>query len=177
MKHWKNLLLGLLGLTVVLVVAGWLLPDKQRVMRSVTLRCGPQEVFRLVATPKRWPEWTASTNRFPDLVLHFQGPDTGVGATMIAAGKSSGNGVVTLTAADPAAGVAYTLDFEHGTQWFAGSIYCTNAADALRVTWTLEADLGANPIKRWAGLAMGILMGGDMEQGLANLKRKVEKKP
>ena len=42
------------------------------------------------------------------------------------------------------------------------------------VTWTLDADLGRNPVKRWAGLALGALMGGDMEKGLANLKRELE---
>lgn len=178
MKRWKKLLLGLLGLITVLILVGWLLPSKQRIERSVIVRGDPSDVFRLVASLKRWPEWTAwTTNRFPDLTMRFEGPDTGVGATMIAAGKSSGDGAVKITAADPAKGIAYTLDFNHGAQIFAGAIYATKTADGLRVTWTLDAELGANPLKRWAGLGLGVLMGGDMERGLASLKRQVEAAP
>lgn len=178
MKLWKKLLLGALGLVVVLILAGWLLPARQRIKRSLVLRGNPGEVFRFVATLKRWPEWTAwTTNRFPDLTMRFEGPDTGVGATMIAVGKSSGDGNVRITSADPASGIAYTLDFNHGLQVFDGAIRYTNSSEGLRVTWTLEANLGANPLKRWAGLAMESLMRGDMEQGLANLKRRVEEKP
>ena len=178
MKLWRKQLWGSLVLALALVPAGWLLPAQRRVERTVVLRGRPEEVFRLLATLKRWPEWTAwTTNRFPDLTLRFEGPDTGAGATMMATGRSSGDGMVKITAADAATGVTYTLDFNHGTQWFVGAIRNTNTPEGLRVTWTLDADLGANPFKRWAGLAMGPLMGGDMEQGLANLEQRLEAAP
>ncbi len=175
MKLWKKLLFGFVGIVCVLISASWLLPSQRRIERSILTRGKAEDVFGLVATLKRWPEWTAwTTNRFPDLTMRFEGPEIGVGATMVAAGKSSGDGTVTITTADSASGIDYTLDFNHGTQVFAGSIHYSNASDGLRITWTLDADLGANPLKRWGGLAMGALMGGDMEQGLGNLKRRVE---
>ena len=178
MKLWKKLLLGFGGLILTLLLAGWLLHSRQRIERSIILNGKPEAVFALTATLKRWPDWTAwTTNRFLDLTLRFAGPDTGLGATMIAAGKSSGDGTVKITAADLANGIAYTLDFNHGTQIFTGSIRHTNAPGGLCVAWTLEADLGMNPLKRWGGLALGSLMGGDMQQGLVNLKREVERKP
>jgi len=178
MNLWKKLLLGLLGFIIVLLLIGWLLPSQQSIERSIVVRGKADDVFSLVATLKRWPDWTAwTTNRFPDLAVRFDGPDTGVGATMIAAGKSSGDGTVRITSADPASGIAYTLDFNHGLQIFDGAIRHTNSSEGLRVTWTLEAKLSANPLKRWAGLAMGSLMSGDMEQGLTNLKRRVEAEP
>ena len=178
MKLWKNLLFGFAGIILILLLVGWLLPSRQRIKRNIILKGKPEDVFVLTATLKRWPDWTAwTTNRFPDLTLRFDGPDMGVGATMIAAGKSSGDGTVKITAADPANGIAYTLDFNHGTQIFFGSIRHTNAPGGLRVAWTLEADLGMNPLKRWGGLVMGLLMGGDMQQGLVNLKRQVERQP
>ena len=175
MRLWKKVLLGSFGLVVVLILIGWLLPSQRRIERSILTRGKVEDVFGLVATLKRWPEWTAwTTNRFSDVTMRFEGPDNGVGAIMVAAGKSSGDGTVTITTADPESGIDYTLDFNHGTQVFAGAIHYSNASDGLRITWTLDADLGANPLKRWGGLAMGSLMGGDMEQGLGNLKRRVE---
>ena len=177
MKLWKKLLLGLMALIALIILAGWLLPDKQRIERSIVVRGKPEEVFKLVATLKRWPDWTAwTTNRFPDMTLRFEGAESGVGATIIAAGKSSGNGTVKIVEADATSGIAYALDFNEGMQVFAGAIRYTNTSDGLRVTWTLDADLGVNPLKRWVGLAMGSMMGGDLEHGLEKLKVYVEEK-
>jgi len=177
MKLWKKLLLGLLALLVLFVAIGFFLPVKQHIERSIVVRGKPEEVFNLVATLKRWPDWTAwTTNRFQDMTLRFEGAESGVGATMIAAGKSSGDGTVKIVEADPTSGIAYTLDFNHGLQVFAGAIRYTNMPDGLRVKWRLDADLGLNPLKRWGGLAMGSLMGGDMEHGLERLKVHVEEK-
>src|SRR5438552_3085827 len=101
MKIWKKLLLGLLGSIIALLLVGWFLPAKQRIERSIVVRARPEDVFGLIATLKRWPAWTAwITHRFPDLTMRFEGPDTGVGAIMIAAGKSSGDGTVRITSAD-----------------------------------------------------------------------------
>ena len=177
-RHWLiRSALRLLVLLVLCIGIGFFLPAKQQIERSIIVRGKPENVFGVLATLKRWPDWTAwTTNRFPDMTLHFEGAESGVGAIMVAAGKSSGDGTVKIVEADPNSGIAYTLDFNHGTQVFAGTIRYANTPDGLRVTWTLNADLGANPLKRWAGLGMGSLMGGDMEHGLAKLKVYVEEK-
>lgn len=175
MKLWKKLLLGLLTLAVLLVVVGFFLPSRARVERSLNMRATSVAVFPRVATLTRWPEWTAwTTNRFPDMQTKFSGPPSGVGAVMMAEGKSSGNGTVTITRAEPAQGVWYDLDFEHGTQLFHGSITFYSVNDGMKVTWAIETDMGANPFKRWAGLVLDKLMGGDMAAGLTNLKQQVE---
>ena len=177
MKLWKKLLLGLLAFLVLCIGVGFFLPAKQHIERSIVVRGKAEEVFPVLATLRRWPDWTAwTTNRFPDMTLRFEGAESGVGAMMIAAGKSSGDGTVKIVKADPTTGIAYTLDFNHGMQIFAGAIHYMNTPDGLRVTWTLDAELGVNPLKRWAGLAMGSLMGGDMEHGLVKLKVQVEEK-
>ena len=175
LKRWKKWLVALAAVLLVLAGIGFVLPPRQTVARRIVTTATPAQWFPQLATLQRWPEWTAwNTNRFPDLTMRFEGPDTGVGATMIAAGKSSGDGAVKITDADPARGITYTLDFNHGAQLFTGTIRFTNAAEGWLVTWTLDAELGRNPVKRWAGLALGALMGGDMEKGLANLKRELE---
>ena len=166
---------GLLVIAGLLLVVGLMLPTNQHIERSIILRGEGGDVFPLLASLRRWPEWTAwTTNRFPDMTLRFEGPDSGVGAVMMAAGKSSGDGAVRISSADPGAGIAYTLDFNHGAQLFAGAIRYTNTPEGLRVNWTLAAELGRNPLKRWLGLGMESLMGGDMKKGLENLKKEVE---
>ena len=178
MKFWKKLLIGGLCFACCFFLVGFFLPSHVRITRSLLVRATPEALFPPIATLNRWPEWTPwNTNRFPDLTMRFEGPATGVGAIMIAAGKSSGDGTVIITAAEPASGIAYTLDFKHGTQLFTGAIRFTNAADGLLVTWTLDAELGRNPLKRWAGFALDPLMGGDMEKGLANLQQATAPPP
>lgn len=176
--RWRRWLLRGLVVLATLLAAGFLLPHPARVIRTITLRAPPEAVFERLATLRRWPEWTAwTTNRFPDLIYRFDGPAQGVGATLIAAGQSSGDGTVRIVRADFATGVDYTLDFNHGTQLFDGTLHYASVPDGLRLTWTLEARLGGNPLKRWAGLAMATLMAGDMETGLARLKTQVETPP
>ena len=178
MKRWHKIVLGTSGVIAALIACGWLLPSTQQVERQTIIRATPKAVFPLIATLKRWPEWTAWTvDRFPDLVTRFEGPDTGPGAIMVASGKSSGDGTVTITHADVASGIHYTLDFSHGTQLFDGAISMSPQGDDLAMTWKLTADLGANPFKRWAGLAMGALMGTDMASGLEKLRKRVEHSP
>lgn len=93
---------------------------------------------------------------------------------MIAAGQSSGDGTVKIIAADPNSGIEHTLDFNHGQQEFIGGLHYTNTPTGLQVSWTLDADLGSSPLRRWMGVAMERLMSGDMEHGLEKLKRRVE---
>ena len=175
MKLWKKLPLGLLALVVLFVGVGCFLPSRARVERSLNIRATPEALFPRVATLTRWPEWTAwTTNRFPDMRTKFSGAASGVGAMMMAEGKSSGDGTVTITRAEPATGIGYDLDFEHGTQLFHGSITFNTANNETKVAWVIETDMGANPFKRWAGLVLDKLMGGDMASGLENLKRQAE---
>jgi hypothetical protein len=57
-----------------------------------------------------------------------------------------------------------------------GAITLEPAGESIRVTWSNEGDLGANPINRYFGLMMDRMMGPDFEEGLNNLKRTIEAK-
>ena len=123
MKLVTKSFLGLLVAVVLILAIGFLLPSHPVVQRSIVTTASPQSIFPFIASPKRWEKWTAwNTNRFADMRTRFEGPDSGVGAIMIAEGKSSGNGKVTITRAEPERGVWYDLDFEHGMQIFHCSI-------------------------------------------------------
>lgn len=175
MKRWRKWLLAFGALLFVLTVVGLILPPCHTVERHIVTTATPDRLFPRVASLKRWPEWTAwNARRFPDLTMRFEGSESGKGAIMHAQGKSSGNGTVTITRADPREGVWYDLDFENGTQIFHCSISYAPQGNGLDVTWRLQACLGGNPLKRWAGLALGSLMGGDMETGLRQLIHQAE---
>ena len=147
---WKRILLGAASLILLFTLAGFLLPAKARVERAERIRSSPQSVHQHIATLRRWPEWSAwTTARFPDMTTRFEGPESGVGAVMIARGKSSGDGTVRITRAEPNEGMWYELDYDHGAQIFRGVILYEPSGDGLRVAWSLETDMGLNPFKRW----------------------------
>lgn len=175
LKLWKKLLLGLAAAVALFLLAGLFLPSRVKVERSLVINGRTEGLYARVATPRRWPEWTAwTTGRFPDMKMRFEGPETGAGAILLAEGESSGDGKVTITRADPAQGVWYDLDFEHGTQLFRGAVTWAPGAGKLQAAWSLETEMGWNPFKCWAGLFLDKLMGGDMEEGLRKLKEQVE---
>lgn len=175
MIRWKKWLLALCALLLGFTSVGFLLPQCQVVERRIFTTTTPERLFPQLTTMKRWPEWTAwNTRRFPDMTLRFEGPASGTGAIMHAQGKSSGNGTVTITRTELPKGIWYDLDFENGTQIFRCAITYTPQGNGLAVVWRLEACLGRNPLKRWAGLALGSLMGGDMQTGLTQLIQHAE---
>jgi hypothetical protein len=105
--------------------------------------------------------------------LTFSGPAAGVGAKQSWTGKSSGNGSVEITKADPQEGISY--DFELSGFRSTGGIMFFPGPDGTIVAWHAEGDLSFNPINRFCGVWMDRMMGPDLETGLRNLKAKVEK--
>ena len=175
MKPIKKLLLIVLLLPVLLLLISLFLPRKYRVERSLALRGKPDAIFTQINTLRRWPEWTAWTvAKYPDMKVSFDGPESGVGAIYTRDGKSSGHGTLKLTRSEPDKGVSFNLDFDHGKYISTGAIHLDPSGDFTKVTWSNEGDLGWNPVSRYFGLLMDRMMGPDFEEGLRNLKQKVE---
>jgi hypothetical protein len=162
-------------LVVLFVAVGFFLPAQYRVERTVTVRAKPDVIYAQISNFKNWLQWTAwNQTKYPDMQVKFEGPESGVGAGYSWEGKSTGQGSIKLTRADPDKGIAYDLDFEHGKYKSQGTITLEPSNDGVKVVWSNSGDLGANPINRYFGLMMDKMMGPDFEEGLNNLKQKVE---
>ena len=115
MKLLKKIALVLLVLVVLLAVVGFFLPSHYRVERSVSIRAKPEAIYAQISNFKNWLQWTAwNQTKYPDMQVKFEGPESGVGAAYTWEGKSTGQGQIRLTRADPDQGISYDLDFEHG---------------------------------------------------------------
>lgn len=171
----KKVVFAILVLPILIIVAAFFLPSRYKVERSIVIQAKPEILFPLLNDLRRWPEWTAWTsNREPSLVYTYPGTTTtGVGALQTWTAQS-GNGSIKLTAADPAQGVSYELNFNEGRFISTGRLQFIPADQGTRLLWTNEGDLGGNPVGRYLGLLMDKWMGADFEIGLRNLKAKVE---
>jgi len=175
MRILKRLLLAVVTLIVLLAVIGFFLPSKYHVERNVTVNAKPEAIFPYLNNLKSWPDWTAwTTKRYPDMKTNFSGPEAGVGATYNWEGQSVGTGSLKLTKSDPNTGIEYDLDFDNGKYLSKGSIKMQPSGNGVNVIWSNEGDLGMNPINRYFGLMMDRFMAPDFEEGLKNLKQKVE---
>lgn len=177
MKLARRVILGLVVVPVLVVLGSFLLPSSYRVERSLLMKAKPDAVFEQVNRLKHWPEWTAWTvEKYSDMQVSFSGPEAGVGAVYSWTGKSSGNGTLKVTAAEPGRSVSYSLDFENGKHVSTGALTIEPQGDGVLVRWHNAGELGANPVNRIFGLMMDRMMGPDFEEGLRKLKRRVESK-
>jgi len=175
MKVLKWLLIVVLALLAVLVVGGYLLSPKFTVSRSITVNAPADKVYAFVASPKQWTLWSVWNQRDPNMQIEYAGPESGTGAKWSWKSKSQGDGSMTFTATEPARKVAFDLYFPDFGTTSQGLLEFVPDNNSTKVTWTMNGDMGSNPLFRWMALGADRMVGKDFEAGLANLKAVAEK--
>ncbi|MEM9703085.1 MAG: SRPBCC family protein [Planctomycetota bacterium] len=160
---WMGVMVGFGVLVVLGNVVAFLyahsLPDSWSVTRSVEIDADVDAVLPLVATPARWPDWSAfSTVRDASLVATPEGPESGAGATLRWTGQLFGNGTLTIASVTDSA-VKYDIVM-HGQPFSPGGeiTFVKRDDGGVTVTWT---DGGPFPD------TMSKLFGSVIEDGIA----------
>jgi hypothetical protein len=176
MKKVMYILGGLVGL-IVLAVAGLLVvasmqPDVIHVERSTTVQAQAQDVYPLIDDYRQFVAWSPWTGRDPNQTAEFSDPASGKDAWYTWEGnKEVGKGKMTTLSVDPPNKVAQHLEFIDPFPSKA-EIYLeiTPAGDGVAVTWGFDqqADLMTKAMTLF--MDMDAMLGGDFEEGLANLK-------
>jgi uncharacterized protein YndB with AHSA1/START domain len=167
MKWLVRTILGLAVLAVLLLAIGLVLPAHFRVERTVSVNAPADKVYSLLVDPREWKRWTA-------MKINYGGPTAGVGARWSWESKTEGNGTMEFTEALPNQRLGYRLSFPDYGMQSAGVVTIAPAGNGVRVSWTNEGEMGANPINRWFGLLMDRMVGKDFDAGLVNLKKLAE---
>jgi len=163
---------ALVGLAVVLVLIGLVLPGHYRVERTVVIAAKPAAIFLLIGDLKAWAQWGVWFRRDPAMQVSYSPSTTGVGAWSEWKSKSQGNGKMTISSVQAPALLEYRIEFPDMGMVSTGTMALVPGADgATQVKMGMEGDLGRSPVKRWFGLFMDRMMGPDFDAGLANLKR------
>ena len=162
-------------LSVGLVVGGMMLPPTFQVSRSVTVNAPPDKLYALVADPRAWAQWSVWNQRDPAMKIEYSGPQSGVGATWAWQSASEGDGKMSFTVAEPGKRVGFDLYFPDFGTTSKGELVFTPEGNGTRITWTMNGDMGSNPLYRWIALFGDRMVGPDFEAGLANLKAVAEK--
>lgn len=175
-KFIKWLVIALAVLVAILVVGGYLISPKFKVTRSTVINAPAERVYGFVSSPRAWKQWSAWNQRDPKMKIEYSGPEHGTGAKWSWKSESQGDGVMTLTRAEAPKVVTFDLYFpDFGTTSTGELTFVAEGANSTRVTWTMNGDMGSNPLYHWVALMADGMVGKDFEAGLAGLKAVAEK--
>lgn len=174
MKWLVRTIVGVVVAGAALLAFGFLLPSQFRVERSIVINAPADKVYSLLVAPSEWKRWTVWNQRDPAMKIDYGGPASGVGARWSWQSETEGSGAMEFTEAVPNQRIGYKLSFPEFGMQSAGVVTIAPAGTGVRVSWTNEGEMGANPVNRWFGLLMDRVVGKDFDAGLANLKRLAE---
>ena len=174
MKFLKWLLAGVGVLAAVLLAGGLLLPSAFTVERSARIAAPPEKVYPLLADLKRWRDWAAWYRRDAAMQITYSGAESGTGAVSAWKSASQGDGRMTITAAEAPRRVAFELYFPDWDSTSHAEITLAPQDGATLVRWTMQGDMGRNPLWHWMVPLMDRMVGKDFDEGLAALKTLAE---
>ena len=89
--------------------------------------------------------------------------------------KSQGDGAMALTDAEPGRRIAYDLYFPDFGTISSGELRFEPQKAASKVTWTMNANTGKNPLYHWLALGARGMIGKDFSQRLAGPKAEAKR--
>ena len=180
----KKIGIAILFLIAAFVVTGYLLPKQVHVERSITIDRPAGMMFELLNSYRYFNEWSPWAKRDPNARFIVSGPESGIGARMSWEGDPQlvGSGWQQIVSSKPYGRIDIKLDFD--AQGLADTGFLLEPQEnTTTVTWFFDSDLteGVNLLDsflaRYFGLLFDRWVGGDYEQGLANLKQFAESLP
>ena len=175
----KYILIGLVILVATFLIVAATRPDHFRVTRTASVAAPPVAVFEQINNLQNWNAWSPWAKLDPDAKNTFEGPQGGVGARFSWSGNSKvGKGTMTITESKPSELVLMKLDFiEPFTATNTTEFTIKPDGNGTAVTWSMSGQ--NNFVAKCMGLLMNCekMIGGQFEQGFANLKSMVEARP
>lgn len=151
---------------VALAFATQALPRHVSIERTTLIDAAPGVVIQLAASNTGYQAFNPYKDLDPNLQVKMFGPAYGVGSGFSFESKDgAGQQTVSSITAEQ---VVFDLDLGPlGQPTQAITAIAVNGAT--EVTWSMEMDLGMNPVFRVMGLFMDSMIGSNLELGLANI--------
>jgi uncharacterized protein YndB with AHSA1/START domain len=174
----KKILLVLAAIVAVILVVAAFQPAEFRVTRSTTIAAPAAVVFAEINDFHRWQAWSPWEKLDPAMKRTFDGPPAGVGAIYGWEGNNEvGAGRMTITESQPAELIRIRLEFLKPMEAQSTTEFTLRPeGSGTAVTWTMAGR--NNYLAKIMCLFMNMdkMLGGQFEQGFANLKAVAEVK-
>ena len=178
MQILKRVGLMLLAVVVLLLVVSLFLPSRVHVERSRVLKARPDAVFAQVNDLRNWFNWMPWNKVDPNMKIAWGAVTEGPEAKYAweSENKEVGQGSITIVKSDPNRMVQTDMDFmDHGKA--TGEFILEEQPDGTKVTWTMDSEMGMNPVFKFMGLFMDKMVGPDFEKGLKDLDNVAQANP
>lgn len=174
----KKILIGLAVIVLVLIAVIAMQPSDFKISRSAAIPAPPATVFAQVNELKNWEEWSPWAKLDPAMKQTYEGPAAGTGAISRWTGNNQvGEGKMTITESKLDELVRIKLDFikPMASTSDVQFDFKPQGSETL-VTWTMSGK--SNFVHKAFGLFMDMdkMLGGQFDQGLAQLKTAATKK-
>jgi effector-binding domain-containing protein len=174
----KKILLGIVGVIVVLLIIGFVLPQKFEITRTAQVNAPADYVFEEVNDLQKWTNWSYWYSLDPKTEMKYGEKKSGIGASYEWKSEKTGEGKLMVTESTPSASVAADLFFMEAEEPAKAWYKFEPNEQGTNVTMGFSTDFGMNPIMRWMGV---IMFSSEMEKAfdynLKKLKEVAEGKP
>ncbi len=177
MKIVKGIIITLVILAIVIAGVGFLMPGKVHVERSLTMKAPQEIVHAQINNLKNWNNWSPWYKMDTTMKMEYNNIEEGAGASYKWDSNNDkvGKGDMTITSSTPDS-INTAMNFmKYGTA--IGKFAFAKSDSGTKVTWSMESDMGMNPIGRIFGMFMDKMLGPDFENGLAGIKEVAEAIP
>lgn len=166
------------GIVVVLLLA-FTKPDDFHVERTASINAAPEQIFPHINNLHAWEAWSPYLKLDPAMKTTYSGAEVGAGSVYEWEGNSKvGAGRVSIASAQSPNRVGITLDM---LKPFAASndvlFTLQPNGTTTNVTWAMDGKNNFIAKVMSVFFDMDKMVGGQFEEGLANLKAVVEKEP
>lgn len=167
MNAIKKILKIILGVVLLLLVVSLFLPSKVHVERKALIKGSPEAVYKLISNLPEWEKWSPWHRLDPNMKLEYGPIKEGKEATYSWKSDHSnvGNGAIRIQEANPASYIKTEMNFMENGMAYA-EYFLTPKDGGTEVRWTMDSDMGWNPIGKYFGLFMDKMIGPDYERGL-----------
>lgn len=172
--RWTVLISG--ALTMIFFLIGFLLPKRVLVETTTEINRSPEKVLDYLADLRNWREWSQINKSIdPSLQIEYKGAEAGVGAIKKWKGDQLGRGEISITRITEMPVLHYKLKPNDSGFYFDAKFEIEKLSEnTSEVRWVMVADLGINPLMRYAGLALEGSLQPEMETSLKKLKSVLE---
>ena len=151
-------------------------PDSFHVERTTNIKAPPEKIFPLIADLHSWPTWSPYEKLDPAMKKTYSGAANGKGAAFSWDGNSNvGAGRVEIAGTTPSSKIDIKLDMTRPMEGHNNVEFrLTQKEGGTDVTWAMDGQYAY--VAKVIGLFLNMdkMMGGEFENGLANLKKIAE---
>ena len=169
-------LIAALAIAALLIYAA-MRPDAFRLERSTVIAAPAEKVFALIDNFHHWPQWSPWEHIDPALKRSYSGPAAGRGAGYQWEGNNKvGIGSMEIIESVPASRIVLKLDFLKPFEAHNTTEFTIKANDgATHVSWVMYGPNNFIAKLMQTFISMDKMVGGQFEQGLAQMKSAAEK--